>query len=98
MVDNTELNTGTGGDTIATDDIGGIKHQRVKVQFGADGSATDVSSATPLPVRQENTISTDNSTTTPLGIAGNFTGPSEDVSQFSTVCLHLEISSSSSCF
>jgi hypothetical protein len=35
---------------IATDDIGGIQHQRVKVQFGADGSATDVSSANPLPV------------------------------------------------
>ena len=50
MADNTELNTGSGGDTIATDDIGGIKHQRVKVQHGADGSATDVSTASPLPV------------------------------------------------
>ncbi len=50
MVDNTELNSGTGGDTIATDDIGGVKHQRVKIQHGADGSATDVSSASPLPV------------------------------------------------
>ena len=46
MVDNTELNSGTGGDVISTDDIGGgIKVQRVKVQFGADGSAIDVSSA-----------------------------------------------------
>ena len=88
MVDNTELNAGTGGDVISTDDIGGgIKVQRVKVQFGADGSAIDVSSATPLPVRQENTISTDNSTTALLGIGGNFTGTSEDVSQFSTVAV-----------
>jgi len=50
LADNTELNAGTGGDTIATDDIAGIKHQRVKVQHGADGSATDASAAAPLPV------------------------------------------------
>jgi hypothetical protein len=50
MADNTTLNTGSGGDTIATDDIGGVKYQRVKVTHGADGSATDVSSASPLPV------------------------------------------------
>lgn len=50
MADNTELNVASGGDTIATDDIAGVKHQRVKIQHGADGSATDVSSASPLPV------------------------------------------------
>lgn len=50
MADNTTLNSGTGGDVIASDDIAGVKHQRVKVEFGADGSATDVSSANPLPV------------------------------------------------
>lgn len=45
-------NTAQGGtDTIATDDISGVKHQRVKVEYGADGSATDVAAATPLPVR-----------------------------------------------
>lgn len=52
MADNTVLNAGSGGDTIATDDIGGVKHQRVKVEFGADGSATDVSTSSPLPVAQ----------------------------------------------
>lgn len=41
MADNTTLNSGTGGDTIASDDIGGIKHQRVKLSVGADGSASD---------------------------------------------------------
>lgn len=41
MADNTVLNTGSGGDTIASDDIGGVKHQRVKLSIGADGSATD---------------------------------------------------------
>lgn len=51
MADNTTLNLGTGGDTIATDDIGGgVKIQRVKVAFGVDGSAADVSAASPLPV------------------------------------------------
>jgi len=50
MADNTILNTGSGGDTIATDDIAGIKHQRVKVQYGVDGSATDVSDTNPLPI------------------------------------------------
>lgn len=41
MADNTELNAGTGGDTIASDDIGGVKHQRVKLSVGADGAASD---------------------------------------------------------
>lgn len=50
MVDNTVLNSGTGGDTIATDDIGGVKHQRVKVQIGADGAASDVHGGNPMPV------------------------------------------------
>ena len=50
MADNTTLNAGTGGDIIATDDIAGVKHQRVKVEFGADGTATDVSAAAPLPI------------------------------------------------
>lgn len=50
MADNTVLNSGTGGDTISTDDIAGIKVQRVKVQYGVDGSATDVSDTNPLPI------------------------------------------------
>ena len=51
MGDNTQVNAvTTAGDVIATDDIGGVKHQRVKVEYGDDGSATDVSAANPLPV------------------------------------------------
>lgn len=50
MADNTQVNARTTeGDTIATDDIDGIKHQRVKVQHGKDGEATDVSWDSPLP-------------------------------------------------
>lgn len=55
MADNTQLNeNSTPGDIIATDDIGGVKHQRVKVQYGPDGSATDVTATTPLPVTVTN--------------------------------------------
>lgn len=51
MADNVELSAGSGGPIIAADDIGpGVWHQRVKIQHGADGSATDVSAASPLPV------------------------------------------------
>lgn len=37
MVDNVTLNTGSGGDVIATEDIGGVEYQRVKL---IDGTAT----------------------------------------------------------
>lgn len=50
MADNTTLNPGAGGDVIATDDIAGVKYQRVKVNYGGDGVATDVSATNPLPV------------------------------------------------
>ncbi len=51
MADNTVLNTGSGGDTIASDDIGGVKYQRVKLIIGADGTNDgDVASANPMPV------------------------------------------------
>lgn len=50
MADNTILPTGVGGDTIATDDIAGVKFQRVKLIHGADGvNDGDVSTANPLP-------------------------------------------------
>jgi hypothetical protein len=51
--DNLILNPGTGGSTLATDAIGSVHHQRVKVQHGADGQATDASAATPLPVAEQ---------------------------------------------
>lgn len=49
MADNTTLSTMTGGDVIATDDIAGVKYQRVKVNYGADGSAIDVDATHGLP-------------------------------------------------
>lgn len=50
MADNTQLNNGSGGDIIATDDIAGVKHQLVKIEFGVADSATPVSNSNPLPI------------------------------------------------
>jgi hypothetical protein len=51
MADNTTLNTGTGGDVIASDDISGVKFQRNKIVIGADGvNDGDVSATNPLPI------------------------------------------------
>jgi len=50
MADNTTIGAGTGGDTIASDDVGGVKHQRVKISIGADGVAADCSTSNPLPI------------------------------------------------
>lgn len=50
MADNTTLNTGSGGDVVASDDIGGVKYQRVKLIHGVDGTNDgDVSRTNPLP-------------------------------------------------
>lgn len=52
MADNTVLSAAVGvGDTIASDDIAGVKFGRTKITLGADGvNDLDVSSANPMPV------------------------------------------------
>ena len=50
MADNITLNSGSGGATLATDDVGGAHYQIVKLAYGAPDSATIVSAANPLPV------------------------------------------------
>lgn len=52
MSDNVGYTPGA-GTSIATDDVGGVQYQRVKVAHGTDGNATDTSSAAPLPVDTE---------------------------------------------
>lgn len=49
MADNVAITAGS-GTSIATDDISSVHYQRVKNVWGADGTATDVSAATPMPV------------------------------------------------
>ncbi len=51
MADNITTNPGTGGDTLAADDIGGVKYPRTKLVIGADGvNGGDVSAANPMPI------------------------------------------------
>jgi hypothetical protein len=49
MADNVAITAGS-GTSIATDDVGGVQYQRVKMVWGADGSVNDTSAAAPLPV------------------------------------------------
>lgn len=52
MADNVQLNTGSGGDIAAADDIGGVKFQRIKLVHGADGvNDGDVTTANGFPVQ-----------------------------------------------
>jgi hypothetical protein len=70
MPDNVVINPGSGGATIAADDIGsGVKAQRVKVGYGPDGSLVDVSPASPLPtqVQPGGTVGADRAAVTTPG-------------------------------
>lgn len=55
MADNI-LVTSSGSTTMATDDISSVHYPRVKVSWGADGSAVDASAANPLPVVQTGSL------------------------------------------
>lgn len=50
MADNVELNAGTGGATLATDDVVGVHFQKVKIDVGGDGATAALSNSNPLPV------------------------------------------------
>ena len=45
MADNVAITAGA-GTNVATDDIGGVHHQRMKVSLGADGTANDLDGST----------------------------------------------------
>jgi hypothetical protein len=67
MADNLAMTPGAGAN-VATDDIGGIHYQRVKVTWGPDGTANDADVATgkPLPIQLRSPTGT-----TLLGSAGS---------------------------
>ena len=52
MADKVASTPGSGA-TIAADDIGGVLHQRVKISVGADGTAADLSTTTPMPTQEQ---------------------------------------------
>lgn len=84
MADNTRLNAGAGGDLFATDEIAGVKHQRVKIQHGADGSATDVSSTSPLPVSNSSTGAVKTIFSRQADTVGNGTGDFNAIGNYSS--------------
>ena len=90
MADNTELNVASGGDTIATDDIGGVKHQQVKLEYGPEGTATPVTLISGLPMQPINSVSEANSTATALIASDDFTGTGEDVSSYASITVFIE--------
>jgi hypothetical protein len=49
MSDNVPITAGA-GTNIASDDVGGIQYQRVKLSYGPDGSATDANLTYPMPI------------------------------------------------
>ncbi|KKL44822.1 hypothetical protein LCGC14_2361840 [marine sediment metagenome] len=55
MADNVELDVGSGGAKIATDDDGTAQHQYTKVEFGPDNTQTKVTTTSGLPVQNDNT-------------------------------------------
>ncbi len=70
MADNVELNTGSGGDTIATEDISGVEYQKVKLVDGTAASTTaiplsgDLTNGLDVDVtRVGGTVTTDNAGT-----------------------------------
>lgn len=48
MADNIQVNVGS-GPPVATDEVGSVHYQKVKLATGADGTATDLSYDAPLP-------------------------------------------------
>lgn len=49
MADNVNITPGSGA-VIASDEVAGAQYQRVKMVWGADGTATDASGTNPVPV------------------------------------------------
>lgn len=55
MADNVSFQSSTlatpaASTSVATDDVGGVHYQRVKLDFGADGASSPLTAANPLPI------------------------------------------------
>lgn len=50
MADNVLINASAGTANIATDDVGGVQFQNVKLDIGGNGLSVPVSASDPLPV------------------------------------------------
>lgn len=73
MADDVVLNAGSGGDSIAADDILGIKYQRVKIALGANNTNDgDVATGNPMPVSDAGGTLTVDGTVTANAGSGTF--------------------------
>lgn len=53
MADNVTIKDGAGANSvIASDEIGGVNYQRVKIALGSDGTAVDASATNPIPTAE----------------------------------------------
>ena len=64
MADNVLINASSGTANVASDDVGGVQFQNVKIDIGGNGVSVPLSAANPLPVTttSANTTVTDGRT------------------------------------
>ena len=64
MADNVTINASSGTANVASDDVGGVQFQNVKIDVGGNGLSVPLSSSNPLPVSvtSANTTVTDGRT------------------------------------
>lgn len=77
MADNIPITPGSGRD-VATDNIGGVDYQRIKVTWGTNGVAGDAAAANPLPVQLRSPAGADLSAGLP--VTGTFWQATQPVS------------------
>jgi hypothetical protein len=82
VADNTILSAAVGvGDTIAADDVAGIKYQVVKLDVGGDGVAAPVSNSNPVPISDAGGSLTVDGSVTVSGTVGITANSSVNVAQ-----------------
>jgi hypothetical protein len=89
MADNLGYTEGS-GKSVAADDISNVFYQRVKISEGADGSATDVSAANPMPSSVPGAVSATILSLTTAATGANYTAFA------TTTCQSLDIVNTSS--
>lgn len=86
MADNIVLNLGSGGDTVALLDVGGVKHEKVIMEFLIGGVPAMVDSTNRLPVNTGLTPLTDTELrATPVAVSGIFFQATQPVSIAATI-------------
>lgn len=75
MADNFVANAGSGGNTYASDDVGGVHYPISKIAFGALDSVTLVTTSAGFPVQQQGTWTVDSELPAAAALADNAANP-----------------------